>query len=504
MDSISIDTLPGPACIVEASVITRSNRLFDEWIGQGGGAVAGRALDELCRGEPKLGEALAEALELGDSFEHHVCRRGRAGHLSFWSIRARRMGEGVLVWAADMTAFAKVVQATSRAQRVYGAALSRELRAPLCAIKAWAATVASNAGAASEPETARAPAVREALEVIGKEVDRMDALLSDLLQMVRSEQSTKQPALLMCPLSELLRNAMARAGDEIVVTVPEEEPRAVVMVDPQRVEIAMAKLFSCVGKRQGGAPIEITFERAEGEILISIIDRGPPVPTPIHKALFGPFQQTSREPGGGLTLALCQQLVIAGGGRIWFEPYAGPARFVLALPEHKASSKREQSSPATPPAVLISPESWEQPSVSAHARSEPSSMAPHLLVADPCPELLSQMVSVLRLWGYDVQGTSLGDLFWKALADHPVDLVIVDLSVPGLGGGEAGLARIRKSPSAPLVLCTADASELVSARNARFERHGAHALVPKPIDWLHLSSLLRSSVAARRGFMDAA
>jgi CheY-like chemotaxis protein len=71
--------------------------------------------------------------------------------------------------------------------------------------------------------------------------------------------------------------------------------------------------------------IRVTTERdAAGRVLVSIADTGPGIPIDVQRRMFTPFFTTKpAEIGTGLGLCICQRIVSALGGEIWFESLSG-------------------------------------------------------------------------------------------------------------------------------------------------------------------------------------
>jgi len=88
--------------------------------------------------------------------------------------------------------------------------------------------------------------------------------------------------------------------------------------------------------RQGR--IELSSGSAEGQTLLTISDNGVGIPTRQRDKLFALDQKTSTtgtdgEPGTGLGLPLCKEMVERNGGRIWFESEEGKGtQFHVTLP----------------------------------------------------------------------------------------------------------------------------------------------------------------------------
>jgi two-component system sensor histidine kinase KdpD len=88
-----------------------------------------------------------------------------------------------------------------------------------------------------------------------------------------------------------------------------------------------------------GSPIDITATVRDGEVTVTVADRGPGIPVGDEQKIFEKFYrapQGNSAGGIGLGLTICRGIVAAHGGRIWAErrPGGGAAlRFTLPQEE---------------------------------------------------------------------------------------------------------------------------------------------------------------------------
>ena len=79
---------------------------------------------------------------------------------------------------------------------------------------------------------------------------------------------------------------------------------------------------------------------------------------------------------------------------------------------------------------------------------------PHILVVDDEPVLLASLESCLQNEGFDVLGAASGEEALALLSEHPLDLIILDVGLPGESGFEV-CRRVRAISDLPVIFLTA-------------------------------------------------
>jgi two-component system, OmpR family, response regulator MtrA len=105
-------------------------------------------------------------------------------------------------------------------------------------------------------------------------------------------------------------------------------------------------------------------------------------------------------------------------------------------------------------------------------------MPPTVLVVEDDPDVATAMVEALEEAGFDVSVAVDGPAALDSVDARPVDLVLLDLRLPGLDGFEV-CQRIRRRSEVPVVMVTArsDASEIVTGLEL-----GADDYIVKPFE----------------------
>ena len=115
---------------------------------------------------------------------------------------------------------------------------------------------------------------------------------------------------------------------------------------------------------------------------------------------------------------------------------------------------------------------------------------PVILVVDDLPENVRLLQAVLEPRGYTVVTAMSGAEALEQVASQPIDMVLLDVSMPGMDGFEV-CRRLRAEPATsflPIVMVTASGSE----EKVAGIKAGADDFIPKPFDQDELLARVRS------------
>lgn len=252
-------------------------------------------------------------------------------HLSPISNRGGGVG-GVVVVMHDITEIRRMEQL----RKEFVANVSHELRTPLTAVKGFAETLLD--GAMEDPET-----LRNFLEIIWRESDRMHRMIGDLLDLTKIESGQvkldfKQISV-RSHAQEVLRLVRQQA-DERQLTLELHAPfDFVVEADPDRFrQILLNLLTNAVAYTPTGGRVDLVLEKGDGGVWIRVRDTGIGIPKNelpyVFERLYRVNKDRSRESGGtGLGLAIVKQLVDSHHGQIHVESELGRgSQFSVFLP----------------------------------------------------------------------------------------------------------------------------------------------------------------------------
>jgi len=186
--------------------------------------------------------------------------------------------------------------------------------------------------------------VREVLESVNEEIERMRRTLENLLILARIDEGRLD--LLYAPqrLDRLVGEVtaklrpMARAK---AIDLSVEGDGVEVLADGPRLELVVTNLVDNAIKYTGrGGAVRVRLWRHQRDAGLTVSDTGPGIPTEALPRLFDRFyradaarSRTEGQGGSGLGLAICREIATAHGGRLWAESEPGEgSSFSLAMP----------------------------------------------------------------------------------------------------------------------------------------------------------------------------
>lgn len=370
-------------------------------------------------------------------------------------------------------------EAASRAKDEFLATMSHELRTPLQSILGWATLLSD--GPVPDPQHARG------LEVIRRNAQAQERLVSDLLDMSRIVSGkltlTMERVLLtdlVANAVEVVRPAATSKGVELVVALEPHLPALV--ADGARLQQVLWNLLAnAVRHTRRGGSITIRAEQVGDAIRIRVADTGEGIEAEHLARIFDRYRQldsaTTRKHGGlGLGLAIVRHLVAAHGGTVEAHS-AGPdqgATFTVTIPVLAVHSKTADTRSST-----RAEKSDEQAAAGRPPAEKNALHDVRVLVIEDQPDSLELITNILEAAGADVTGV---DNAPGALGcDGVFDVVISDIALPGMDGYEL-LQRFRETPGRahiPVIALTAFAGRehVARARAVGFQEH-----VVKPVD----------------------
>lgn len=210
--------------------------------------------------------------------------------------------------------------------------VSHDLRAPLRAISGYAMMIEEDYREILDVKG------QELLQVIGKNVKKMDTLINDLLKL--SKSTSVELRLAHFSMQELVEQNIAVLRHEhdkvefIIETLGE------VVANQSLIAQVWENLLGNAVKFSAKVPhpvVRVSAQVTPEEVIYQVHDNGIGFDMRYVHKLFGTFQRLHRQDdfaGTGIGLALVQRIVVRHGGRVWAESIAGEgSRFYFALPK---------------------------------------------------------------------------------------------------------------------------------------------------------------------------
>jgi len=301
----------------------------------------GKHFFEVVRDE-RLFQLLRQSMETGDppqlkegedSFT--ITSEGGSQHFQFSIMPLRpssHIVQGVVLLLRDITRLREL----DRLKSEFVLTASHELRTPLTSVSMAVDLLMESAAPKMTDRE------RELLEACHEDVQRLRALVNDLLDLSKIEAGKLELAFEQVQPSFLFDQALA-------VMEPQTEAKHIdlelkiapdlptVMIDPNKIVWVIVNLLAnAVRHTPEGGHIRVKGERVGGQVHISVADDGEGVPYEIQSRIFDKFVQVKRDGsagGSGLGLAICKEVIRAHRGTIWLDSVPGQgSTFTFTIP----------------------------------------------------------------------------------------------------------------------------------------------------------------------------
>lgn len=251
----------------------------------------------------------------------------------------------IIVNVNDITRFREAEEMKS----TFISVISHELKTPVALIKGYAATLRRE-DVEWDEET-----IREGLQIIEEEADRLTNLIDNLLDASRIQAGGLKLEFEEVDLKDLIQRVaegfqVQTAAHEIVVDVPENLP--LVWADRERVRQVLSNLLSnAIKYSPEGGLIRVGAWADKDQVTVYVADQGIGIPEEEQPYLFERFYRVDstlrrKTKGAGLGLFLAKALVEAHGGRIWVHSKPGEgSTFFFTLPIADGQDAPRQETP---------------------------------------------------------------------------------------------------------------------------------------------------------------
>jgi signal transduction histidine kinase/ActR/RegA family two-component response regulator len=461
------------------------NPILESTVHQPAGQLVGRPAADALR-MPALNSLLTQAVNRPDQVltgDLHLDDKVLQASAS-----ALRDQSAVITVLRDITQEKEV----DRMKTEFVSTVSHELRAPLTSVLGFAKLISKAVERdvvhwvpADDPRGQRAVTrVRENLEIIISEGERLTRLINDVLDIAKMEAGRIDWRDLSFELGTVISQAIENVrtlatAKNLPIDLQLEPGLPPLFADADRVLQVITNLLSNAVKftDQGRVTVVARMvmpdeqfkdwtlpEGCPAAVLVTVQDTGVGIPEEAISQLFQRFQQVEstvvdRPKGTGLGLAICREIVMHYDGAIWAESKVGQgSRFCFTLPLAP-----------TAPAVVPAP----RPDRGA----VPQARRATILVVDDEVHIRQLLRQMLTEAGYGVLEAAEGTIAITEARQHRPDLVILDVNMPGLSGIDvARLLRTHKGTAQIPILILSVEDPQISAGS------GVTAHLTKPVE----------------------
>lgn len=261
---------------------------------------------------------------------------GVVGHLSRQTLDAMGSLIAIAVERANAVETLSRSEAARESEQLRSAILdsvTHEFRTPLTAIKASITSLMSSMSLGAEDR-------QELMAVINEESDRLNRLVGEAAEVAQLESREFQLHRERRRVLEPVQSAVAKLKQvlgkhPIEIRVPENLAAS---LDGARIEEVLIQLLENAAKYSDAeAPIRITAEQKNGNVIVSVADQGTGIDDMEQQLIFDKFyrgkNQRYRVQGTGMGLAIARAIIEAHGGKIGVTSQLGCGSvFYFALP----------------------------------------------------------------------------------------------------------------------------------------------------------------------------
>jgi signal transduction histidine kinase len=485
--------MPGGIALVDpvSRRFLHANDAFARMTERIGEVPAGRDITEITCDDVKIAPpgAVERVLDFGTPFqliEHPL--KDKSGVTHFLDINLLRLQgaketvQGVLYLVEDKTRDVTLRQeliAANAAKDQFLAQLSHELRSPLTPVIAMVGEL--------EAEMPDSKPVREALEVVRRNVELEARLIDDLLDITRISKGKLQLSFEPISIHQILQRAYEICLNEIEAKDLEVNfaLRAVhtyVEGDPARLQQVFWNLIKNSVKftpEKGRITIE-TLNPEPDKIQIRVIDTGIGIESETIGKIFDAFEQgqsdiTRRFGGLGLGLTISKTLIDAHGGHIRVQSSGKNQGATFTVELNIVESPIERDGHGEDRPADRKPDA----TVASHRR---------ILLVDDHYDTCLGMKRMLERRGYQITVAHSAEQAVEKVNTQEFDLLISDIGLPDRSGYDL-MREVRLNKRLPGIALSGFGSEqdVNQAREAGFAEH-----LTKPINFERLEKTIQS------------
>ena len=375
------------------------------------------------------------------------------------------------------------LERTSQFRSDFLSYVSHEIRTPLNAINTFSRLLEGEAQKLKLPESFTTPlshvtqSGERLLEIVNSVLDIKQIEAGKMRVMPRAVSTHD----FFTHLFSLTKIRAEDGGITFTSTIDSRVPDTLFFDDTKFGQVSLNLLSNAIKFTNPGKSVNAQVKYKNDKLIFNVIDQGIGISEEDQKRLFTPFERMENAhqiSGTGLGLNISKRLIELMDGTI------------------KVSSKVNEGtriSVTLPSDVLTANEFANAQPQSFVAQINIDKSARVLVVED---HYINQVViqTLLEKLGVAHAIVSTGEEGVKYVNANPVDLVLMDLNLPGIQGDEAAAQIKSMKPELPVIALTADAI----TKPASLYEKGLDDVLTKPVDSNELVRVLNQFLAVKR------
>lgn len=375
------------------------------------------------------------------------------------------------------------LERTSQFRSDFLSYVSHEIRTPLNAINTFSRLLEGEAQKLKLPESFTTPlshvtqSGERLLEIVNSVLDIKQIEAGKMRVMPRAVSTHD----FFTHLFSLTKIRAEDGGITFTSTIDSRVPDTLFFDDTKFGQVSLNLLSNAIKFTNPGKSVNAQVKYKNDKLIFNVIDQGIGISEEDQKRLFTPFERMENAhqiSGTGLGLNISKRLIELMDGTI------------------KVSSKVNEGtriSVTLPSDVLTANEFAKAQPQSFVAQINIDKSARVLVVED---HYINQVViqTLLEKLGVAHAIVSTGEEGVKYVIANPVDLVLMDLNLPGIQGDEATAQIKSMKPELPVIALTADAI----TKPASLYEKGLDDVLTKPVDSNELVRVLNQFLAVKR------
>ena len=367
------------------------------------------------------------------------------------------------------------LERTSQFKSDFLSYVSHEIRTPLNAINTFSHLLESEAQKLKLPQSFTTP-----LSHVSQSGERLLEIVNSVLDIKQIEAGKMRvmPRAVNTKdfFTHLFSLTKIRAEDSGIIfstSIDESVPDSLFFDDTKFGQVALNLLSNAIKFTNKGKSVKAQVKYKSGKVIFNVIDQGIGMSDEDQKRLFTPFERMKNArqiSGTGLGLNISKRLIELMDGSI------------------KVSSKLNQGTriSVTLPADALNANQFVEAQPRSFVAQVNIDKSANVLVVED--HYINQVViqTLFEKLGVSLSVVSTGEEGVEYAKSNPVDLVLMDLNLPGIQGDEATIQIKRFKPNLPIVALTAD----VITQPEYLREQGLDDVLTKPIDSTELVRVL--------------